>query len=105
MNAKLERRAKEKLSVIPRLGSGEQDEDCRRKKRFAETRSGKYSLGHAEWALRDIWVETPSVVQHSRGAWREKAGLRAGLGLTGVKVEGKVKRVAKLSVYQPRLET
>lgn len=33
-------------------------------KRFAETRSGKYSLGHAERALRDIWVETPCVVQH-----------------------------------------
>lgn len=68
--------------LIPRLGLGEQDRDCRREQ-VCWARSGQHSFGHTEWTPGDVWVEMPRAVQHLRRAWREEARLRLGLGLTG----------------------
>lgn len=56
-------RAQKELSTIPRLGL--EQEDCRRKKRFARTRHGTQfgTLGHSR-------VEMPRAIQYLRGGSR-----------------------------------
>lgn len=82
-----ESEAKEELSLMPTLGSGEQDGDYRKK-----GQSGPRVVRTVLGMLKRPWGT-------SGGRWglREKAGLRQGLGLTGVEVEGKMKRVAKIT--------
>ena len=70
---------------------------------MAAARRGKHSLGHAEWALGDIWVGMPRAVQQLRRGWREKARLSLGLGLCH-HVEGEVKGAARVAQGKARLE-